>query len=576
MNQVGGQELAAVSAFGGPREPVRLPFDLQRSGLFLGALATMAILAVAGAMTIGIVPALALLVGIGVLLAVAFNELLGLVLLAALAPITSGLARGLPVPGFRISELLAGGVGVVLLLSARQHVRWVAVDWLALIYAIATFTLGSYDLLERGASFTGDDIGLLVGPFQFLLLYRAVLVTARTPARRRLVLRLVIVASVPVALLAIGQQLNVLGMRPLMVTLTGVDAFHSPNALGRATGPFPHWHNLGGYLFMVLLAIAATLIRRVPGVLPRGWLLAIALVDAAGLIETVSIAPIMGVLAGTILIAVWLGGLTRVLLAVAAGLLIAALVFGPRIEARYNQQFSRAPGSSGSVFVPQTIQYRYDLWTSQLIPGLKGRWLTGYGPDLPPEIQRFPYTESLYIGLLYRGGAILLVSWAALAAAMALSARRATLDRDPLQQALGATVTIAIVCLLFMQTIEGYFVDSGTPHVLWILLGLLAFRDPAPAPTTTRRTAAQSIATRERWGAGIAAAVDSLDPGSRYLLNLSYRDRLSDDEIVGILASSTDEIGRWRRSAIHRVSRLTRLRPREVEAALASTGRPRV
>jgi hypothetical protein len=572
-----GHGLGAASAFGDDVEPVRLPFDLQRSGLFLGALAAAAMTAIAAALTVGVLPAVALLLGIGLLLAVAFNELLGLVLLAALVPITSGIARGLPAPGFRISELLVGGVGIVLLTTARQTARWTAVDWLALLYAAATFTLGGYDVLDRGASLSSDDLGLLVGPLQFLLLYRAVLVTARTPERRRLVLRLVVVASVPVSLLAIGQQLNVLGLRGLMVTLTGVD-HQSGSVTGdltaRATGPFPHWHNLGGYLFMVLLAVAAVLIRRVPGVLPTPWLLTIGALDLAGLVESLSIAPMVGVLAGTLVLAVWLGGVTRVVLAVSAGLLVAALIFGPQIDARYEQQFARAPGSEGSAFVPQTIAYRYDLWTSQLLPGLEGRWLTGYGPDLPPDIQSFPYTESLYIGLLFRGGVILLAAWIALAAAMGAAGRRSTHDRDPLQHALGATVATAIVCLLFMQTIEGYFVDSGTPHVLWILLGLLAVREPLPVPRTTSRTAAESLARRRGWGAGVAAAFDSLDPGSRHLLHLSYVDRLSDDEIVGILSSDVDEVGRWRHSALRRLARLTGLSPREVEGVLA--GRERV
>jgi hypothetical protein len=575
LTPAGSHGLGAASAFGDDVEAVRLPFDLQRSGLFLGALAAAAMAAIAAALTVGVLPALALLLGIGVLLVVAFNELVGLVLLTALVPITSGIARGLPVPGLRISELLVGAVGVVLLTTTRQTVRWTAVDWLALLYAAATFVLGAYDALDRGASLSSDDLGLLVGPLQFLLLYRAVLATARTPERRRLALRLVIVTSVPVALLAIGQQVNVLGLRGLMATITGVDQFQSVGAdlTARATGPFPHWHNLGGYLFMVLLAVAAVLIRRVPGVLPSPWLLAIGAVDLAGLVESLSIAPIVGVVAGTLVLAVWLGGVTRVVLAVSAALLVAALVFGPQVDARYDQQFARAPGSEGSAFVPQTIAYRYDLWTSQLLPGLKGRWLTGYGPDLPPDIQSFPYTESLYIGLLYRGGVILLAAWFALAAAMAAAGRRSTHDRDPLQHALGATVATAVVCLLFMQTIEGYFVDSGTPHVLWILLGLLAFREPLPLPRPSGRSAAERLARRRGWGAGVAAAYDSLDPGSRHLLHLSYVDRLSDEEIVAVLSSDAEEIGRWRHAALRRLARLTRLSPREVEAVLVERER---
>jgi hypothetical protein len=106
----GARELAAVSSFGGA-EPIRLPFDLQRSNLFLLliALATMAMAALAAAL--GPAIGIGLIIGIGIAFAVALRPMLGLVMLAALAPATSGIARGLPVPGLRLSEILAGGIG---------------------------------------------------------------------------------------------------------------------------------------------------------------------------------------------------------------------------------------------------------------------------------------------------------------------------------------------------------------------------------------------------------------------------------------------------------------------------------
>ena len=52
----------------------------------------------------------------------------------------------------------------------------------------------------------------MLGPFQFFLLYRAVAVTAATARRlRRMVVRWLLLASIPVALLAIAQQLAVPG-----------------------------------------------------------------------------------------------------------------------------------------------------------------------------------------------------------------------------------------------------------------------------------------------------------------------------------------------------------------------------
>lgn len=566
---VGARELASVSSFGF-EERVRLPFDLQRHHLFLAATAALAMIVVAAGTGLSPLVGLGLVVAIALALAVALNEMLGLVLLAVLVPAASGLARGVPLPGVRVSQALIGGVGVVLLLTARRFVRWTALDWLALAYALGTVLLGGWDQLHGSGHFNQAEIQLLLGPFQFLLLYRVIAITARTPERRRLVLRLVLWASVPVSILALGQQFNFPGVRSLIVTLTHNDVY-AAGSTARVTGPFPLWHNLAGYLFMILLTIAALLLRRVPGVLSRRVLVGIAVIDAVALFETLSIAPIVGVIAGVAILGIWHRGLTRVLIGLVVLVAVSLLLFGSRIDARYSQQFSQAPGTARSSLVPQTIQYRYDLWTNQLLPLLKGHVITGYGPDLPPQLQNFPFTESLYVNLVYRGGVILLAIWIGLFVAMALAGVRATRDRDSLQQALGAVVAVAVLCLVFMQALESDFTDDGMPQVLWLLLGLLAFRDAAvPVAATQLRSTMQQLRARRAWAGNVAMSFETLDPGSRELLDLCYRHRMSDDEVVGVIGLSSEAVGRWRRSALRRLALRTHMSPRELERVLSA------
>ena len=561
----GGRQLAAVSSFGG-EEPLRLPFNLHRHHLFLAAVGVVAMALVAAATGLSPLVGLGLIVAIAVGLAVALNDMIGLALLAALAPATAGLAKGIPIPGVRFSEALIGGVGVILLVSARRFVRWTALDWAALAYALATLCLGGWDMLSQAEPIGQSSLFTLLGPLQFLLLYRATAVTARTPERRRIALRLMLWASVPVAVLAIGQQFNFPGVRSLLETLTANSVYAAGANAARVTGPFPLWHNLAGYLLMYLIAIAAILLRGVPDVMRRSFLIGIAALDAVALLETLSLAPIIAAVACVAILGVWYKGVSRVLLGLVVVIVTGLLVFGARIDARYTQEYSRAPGAQGSALVPQTIQHRVDLWTNQLLPMLKGHVTTGYGAVLPSQFQNFPYTESLYINLLYRGGVVLLVVFLALAVAMVAAGLSARRDRDPLQQALGPAVVLGALSLVVIGLIESYFTDDGPPQVLWMLLGLLAFREATPMPAYAKRV--HDAVSRRAWAGNVGLALETLDVGSQELLTLAYRHAMSDEEIVGIMGLSPEAIGEWRSSALSRLALRANMDPLAVEGVL--------
>jgi hypothetical protein len=357
-------------------------------------------------------------------------------------------------------------------------------------------------------------------------------------------------------------------------TLTGNAVYAAGASTARVTGPFPLWHNLAGYLLMYLIVIAALMLRGVPDVMRRSFLIGIAAVDAIALVETLSIAPIIALVACVAILGVWYRGVSRVLVGLAVVVVAALLLFGARIDARFTSEYGQGPGAHGSSLVPSTIQYRYDLWTTQLLPMLKGHVTTGYGPVLPSQFQNFPYTESLYINLLYRGGVVLLLVFIGLAGVMLSSALRARKDRDPLQQALGPAVALGVLSLVVIGFIESYFTDDGPPQVLWMLFGLLAFRNAVPMPAYAGRV--QDALSRRAWAGNVAMALGTLDPGSQELLKLAYRHDLSDEEIVGVMGLSPEAIGEWRSAALQRLALRAHMSPLSVEGVLRTEDRPQV
>ena len=453
--------------------------DLRRPVLTVAALGAAGIALVGAASAIGPLPGLVSLTAVALGLTVVRRPELGALVLAAVAPAISGLARGLPVPGLRASEILVVGVASLILLTSRerQAVPWRAFDWLALAYVLATAILGGYDVLRRGEPITTDAAGTLLGPLQFFLIYRAVLTALPSAEQRRRALALILLLSIPVSLLAILQQYDVGPARSIVVTLTGSDIYATTlsNPFGfaestpRATGPFPHWHDLGGYLLIIVLLGAGLLLEGSGRVLRTRTVLAVSALALVALVQTVSLAPMLGLLAGLLMLGLWTQRRAAVVAWVALGLVVTGLLFAPLLESRLSQQF-RQPNGDVS-FVPQTIAYRYYVW-QQFVPVVERHAMTGYGPELPPGLY-FPHSESLYVELMLRGGLPLLAVYLALMWSLARRSLATARDADPDRRVVGRVVLTLVFILAFIQLIATYFIDSGPPHLLWALAGLL-------------------------------------------------------------------------------------------------------
>jgi hypothetical protein len=190
---------------------------------------------------------------------------------------------------------------------------------------------------------------------------------------------------------------------------------------------------------------------------------------------------------GALAIGVLAGRPGRVALVVLIGVAIGFVGFGGSLERRLHQQF--ADPTDRPAWVPSNVAFRYRLWTQQYFPVLDGKWLTGYGPDLPPEV-RFPYTESLYMTLLLRGAVPLVAVYFLLMAALLGAAVRARNDPEPERRIIGRALAVGIVLLLPMHFIEPYFILVGGSHLVWILAAVtLSGGPPARAPAPARRSA---------------------------------------------------------------------------------------
>ncbi|HSK26233.1 MAG TPA: hypothetical protein VK894_04910, partial [Jiangellales bacterium] len=295
----------------------------------VGAAATGA--AVARGPALGFAVAAVLLLGVAVLA----RPAVAVLVLPAL-PVLAGLRRDLPVPGLRLSELLAVGLaGVALVAVSRRHaLPWTLLDWSALAYTLGLVLVPLSHTVASG----GGTSGLLplLGPLQFFLLYRAVAVLARRPDARALVLRVLLLSSLVTNLVALLQAADLPGVREQVISWTDVDAYLTPGyvAVPRATGLFPHWHVLAGFDVVVLTLCAALWLVADRRVLPAWGLAPVALLALAGITVSVTATSALGVVLAVVLTAALAGQVGRLLrVAVPAGVL-AALAAWPLVIAR--------------------------------------------------------------------------------------------------------------------------------------------------------------------------------------------------------------------------------------------------
>lgn len=448
--------------------------------------ALVGLIAVAGGLVIGGAATLGPVAGVGALAAsiVGFyllrRPLLSATILVGVVPAVSGLSRGIPVPGLRLSEILIGALTVAILLTVRrgEEAPWGAFDWLALFYATAVAALGGADVLMRGEPFDAEVMGTLLAPFQFVLLYRAVRTAVRDDRGRATALRMALLGAVPVCLLAFLQAADIGGVRSLLFSITSepgaadLYAEATQGGVGRVTGPFVIWHTLSAYLWLIALVAAGLLLRGDRSVLPPWALSALIAMAGVTILLTVSATPVIALIAGLLWLARAHRRLGRAVVVLGVAGAVAAAAFAPSIAARMEQQ--QVPASAGgSSLVPQTLSFRYAVWTEQYLPVIERNPLSGYGPGVPPEVT-WQSTESIYVTMLLRGGVPLLIIYLALMLAWLVWARAARhAEHEPVGAAVAEVVVVAVVILFVYQALVPLFMITGMPHLLWALAGLI-------------------------------------------------------------------------------------------------------
>ncbi len=418
-------------------------------------------------------------------------------LLLASTPILVGLERGAVVPFLRLNEAVLVLVAGALLLNAgirsaagdRRPLLAcgiVSADWAVGFFVLAGSPVPLLVRFGRGLDLSVEDIthAFVFAKIGLLYLVFRYAVVSREQIRRCLIISLAI--SVPVALAALAQSLNLPGAQTALAPW-----LQQTNTPGRGSGTIGSPIAFADVM-AVHLAIGATLLfevsRRPRSDQPSRAAFA-ALLGATGLyaVSGVGSGQFTGI-AATLIVLVVVSVLTKrpqALLAIPLAASVAGIALWPVLSRRF-EAFASGPG------IPPSWQGRINNLNTFFLPPLRRdfNWLFGVRPDTdvdnPRVVQGQTFIESGVLWLLWAGGILLLIAAIVLLVVAYRRFLAAARDGDLWLRTVGiagAATTTFIMALGFIDphlTIRGLS-DVYYPMIAISLLAIGKSGDNAPS-----------------------------------------------------------------------------------------------
>jgi hypothetical protein len=390
-----------------------------------------------------------------------------------LAPLLSGLPRGQIVPYFRPNELvLIVAFIAYALVYFLGRVRRPVITFLDGAFLILLAARCIVPFLAHPLAVTADPTYLVkffLAPFQYYLLYRLILGTTSSREDLIVLMRVIVAASVVVAIVGLLQAMRVHEIEVLLRNYypsnkTVYTFEHSRRVTSLFSGA---WNVCGYYLSQALLL--SIVLRRFekPGI-PRTALTCVTVLLAVVMGLTFSFTTVITLFAALAFIGLKEGKLRGYLLrflAVGAVLgLLLVIGFGASLQERLALQFR-------GTWIPMTILTRLDFWINTALPLVSSHLLFGIGPSLYDWVT----AENHYLFLAANGGLVSLAGFLFFIGLVwrkfsRLFRRIAAAPRGPARDLAHSLSLLSLAFLLqaLIASMTGhYFEYSGATEMLW-------------------------------------------------------------------------------------------------------------
>jgi O-antigen/teichoic acid export membrane protein/glycosyltransferase involved in cell wall biosynthesis len=415
--------------------------------------------------------------GAGLLLLAVARPALACALLAVAIPLTAGLGRGTVVPVLRVNEalLLVVTAGVALgRLPRQRQLPFTGLDLAVFAFCAGGVLIPWAVILLSGASADQQEWVQVLGPVQYLVVYLLFSRTELSGSALRRLLNALMLASVPVAIVAVAQAADVAGVRDLVGAYYPTQPLPSWDTVYRPASLLGYYSAVGAFgLLNFLLALALSASRH-PG-FSRLWLTVVMGVNFVGLLASATLAPLLALPVGVVAVLLVARRVPWDQAARALPVLaVSGVALWPLLTARLQQQLG---GGGLDLHLPETLATRLTYWQELFVPALlaHGPWL-GTGTIIPSEVPRplVDFVDNGYLWQWFRAGVPGVALYVLLLAAVGASAWSTRSRPDLDRRAVGATCLGAVASIVLVDVTSEYLTFTAVSQEFWMLAGLLA------------------------------------------------------------------------------------------------------
>ncbi|MFD1810854.1 hypothetical protein [Rhodococcus gannanensis] len=399
-------------------------------------------------------------------------------LLLGIAAAIPGVPALVPVFGIRPWHMLVGAALVLALMQCARGtmsaLRITVLDVVVVVYVLASVLVEYTNSSDLGFAF--DPVSAITPLFYVVGYLAARLIIASRPDARTFLVAFALPAF-PAGVLSV-LQLGSPAFSLLVLRIAPGPALSErivDGRLIRATGFVGHWTGLGFYFCTALAAACAALLLSPRGerriTLPVGAAL---IGSVFGALSSLTLSVLATVtLIALVTLAVFGIRLGRVL-ALGAVALVCYLQFGDYLDERFSQQTAYRPEYLPG-WVPNTIAYRWKIWTQQTIPAIEERMWTGWGTNLytgswRPRQLVWGSPESQWFGTAVASGVVVAVLLGlVLICALGYLLVGVRSAEGSWKAPLAALLIAALIASLTVPA----FSNRGLPIGLWVVFGVV-------------------------------------------------------------------------------------------------------